>query len=276
VIDDLPCRSCEYNLRTLATEGVCPECATPVAASLRSELLRDADPDWLWHMHSGCKLLYWGIWGAWLSYIFFRAISLGLIRTFALPASSAVAAVGTWMLTSPDPSGIGEDRYGRPRVWARGLGIVQFAATLIANLSAPLAPSGHFLLEALQTLALTAWGTALLWYLDRLGSRTSQSKIGLGFRTNMLLFLGASAVSLAALTVQGLGSGAKNPLSFFLGFPFSWLNILFVYGGVGRFDRVLKAEVTAAHGRTLSAWRTAGTFLYWIKQIFRRTNGNKN
>jgi hypothetical protein len=76
--------------------------------------------------------------------------------------------------------------------------------------------------------------------------------------------------------VQGLGSGAKNPLSFFLGFPFSWLNILFVSGGVGRFDRVLKAEVTAAHGRTLSAWRTAGTFLYWIKQIFRRTNGNKN
>lgn len=105
----------------------------------------------------------------------------------------------------------------------------------------------------------------MLWYLDRLGHRTSESKIGMGFRVNMLLFLGASAVSLAALVVQGLSSGVRNPLSFFLGFPFSWLNILFVYGAVGRFDRVLKAEVTAAYGRTFSPWRTAGTFLYWIK-----------
>jgi hypothetical protein len=276
VIDDLPCRSCGYNLRTLATEGVCPECATPVAASLRSELLRDADPDWLWHMHSGCKLLYWGIWGAWLSYIFFRAISLGLIRTFALPASSAVAAVGTWMLTSPDPSGIGEDRYGRPRAWARGLGIVQFAATLVASLSATAAPGVHFLLEGLQMLALTAWGAIMLWYLDRLGKRTSQSKIGRGFRIDILLFMGLSVVSLAAWMLQTQGLGLKNPLSFALGFPFSWLNILLIYGAVGAFDKALKAEVAAARGRTLSAWRTAGTFLYWIKQIFRRTNGNKN
>jgi hypothetical protein len=274
-MDDLPCRSCGYNLRTLATSAVCPECATPIAASLRSELLREADPNWLWHMHSGCKLLYWGIWGTWFSYVFSRAFRLALIGTFAIPAAAA-EAVGTWMLATPDPSGIGEERYGQPRVWARGLGVVQFAATLIANLSAPAAPSGHYLLEALQMLALTAWGAILLWYLDRLGKRTSQSKIGVGFRTKMFLFLGMSAVSLAALMVQALGSGGKNPLSFFLGVPFSWLNILLVYHAVGGFDKVLKAEVAAARGRTLSAWRTAGASLYWIKQLFRRKDGNND
>lgn len=31
---DLPCLSCSYNLRTLAQDGRCPECNTPVATTL--------------------------------------------------------------------------------------------------------------------------------------------------------------------------------------------------------------------------------------------------
>src|SRR5215207_10130463 len=30
----LPCAGCEYDLRTLDPVGVCPECATPIAASI--------------------------------------------------------------------------------------------------------------------------------------------------------------------------------------------------------------------------------------------------
>jgi hypothetical protein len=32
---DVPCGRCGYNLRTLAVEGVCPECAALVGESLR-------------------------------------------------------------------------------------------------------------------------------------------------------------------------------------------------------------------------------------------------
>ena len=219
MIDDLPCRTCGYNLRTLDTAGVCPECATPIAASLRSELLREADPNWLWHMHSGCKLLYWGIWGAWMSVIFSHCGDRG----FSENSPSLQPRPRQWgPACSParTPAVLAKIVTGNCESGPEGSGIVQFAATLIANLSAPLSPAVHLLLEALQMLALTAWGAIMLWYLDRLGHRTSESKIGMGFRVNMLLFLGASAVSLAALVVQGLSSGVRNPLSFFLGFPF--------------------------------------------------------
>lgn len=36
VTGDLPCHKCEYNLRTIAAHGRCPECGTPVIASLGS------------------------------------------------------------------------------------------------------------------------------------------------------------------------------------------------------------------------------------------------
>ena len=36
---DLACRKCGYHLRGLPTNGMCPECGTPVAISLRGPLL---------------------------------------------------------------------------------------------------------------------------------------------------------------------------------------------------------------------------------------------
>jgi hypothetical protein len=41
---DIPCRKCGYNLRGLAVDGRCPECATPVGVSINGELLRYSDP----------------------------------------------------------------------------------------------------------------------------------------------------------------------------------------------------------------------------------------
>ena len=43
---NLPCLRCGYNLRTLATNARCPECSTPIASSLDTNLLRYADPSW--------------------------------------------------------------------------------------------------------------------------------------------------------------------------------------------------------------------------------------
>jgi hypothetical protein len=272
VIDDLPCRSCGYNLRTLATSGVCPECATPIAASLRSERLREADPNWLRQMHTGCKLEYWGIWTAWISYITLQAFRFEPIRTLALPGALGVVALGTWMLASPDPSGIGEDRYGRLRIWARGLGTAQFATMLIFIFSGSASLGFHSLLQGLEMAARVAWGAILLWYLDRLAKRTWQSKIGIGFRINSVLFVGVSAVSLAAWTARSLGPGFKSPILSLLAVPFSWFNILFLYNAVGAFDKVLKTELAAAN--TPGMWRKAGSFLYSARQLFRRKNGS--
>jgi len=272
VLNDLPCRTCGYNLRMLATSCVCPECATPVVKSLRSELLREADPNWLATMHIGCKLAYTGIWAAWISIIFFQIFRFKPINTFAMPAAAATIALGTWMLCAPDPSGIGEDRYGRLRIWTRGLGIVQFGALLILVLSRSAHLSYYFLLQGPEMLARAAWGATLLWYLDRLASRTWQSKMGTGYRMRAMLFLGISAISLAIWAGQYLSPGFKNPIQWGFGIFFPWINILVLYGAVGSFDKVLKAEVTARTGRTV--WRTAGSFLYSAGQLFRSKNAN--
>src|ERR1700733_1253483 len=61
VMKDLPCRSCGYNLRTLSIDGICPECATPVRVSMRGDLLREADPIWLWWLNAACKLIIAGM-----------------------------------------------------------------------------------------------------------------------------------------------------------------------------------------------------------------------
>lgn len=57
VAGDAPCRRCGYNLRTLPVAGVCPECAWPVAESVRSEKLRFADVRWLRQVRWGVRLL---------------------------------------------------------------------------------------------------------------------------------------------------------------------------------------------------------------------------
>jgi hypothetical protein len=58
---DVPCTRCQYNVRMLSPDGLCPECAQPVATSLTTFLqrLRFADPAWVRRLARGlaCLLL---------------------------------------------------------------------------------------------------------------------------------------------------------------------------------------------------------------------------
>jgi hypothetical protein len=253
--------------------AVCPECATPVAMSVRGDLLREADPDWLRKLHLGCTLADWGIWILWLSYVFSHVFAHLTTLLLTMPATLA-AAVGTWTLASPDPSGMGEDRYGASRLWARGLGIVQFAAVLFAGLSATAPPLIHLSSEGLRILTTTGWGAATIWYLAGLGERAAQPKDRAVRRSNLFFFFLVSLISLVTWAFQNLGHGWGNPFAAITGFPLSWLNVMIVYGAISGFRKVLKAEVAAALGRNPSAWRKAGTTLRWTSQFFRRENGD--
>jgi len=57
IVGDVSCIKCEYNLRTLRVHSVCPECATPVAASLDSTRLCFADVDFLNTVRSYATLM---------------------------------------------------------------------------------------------------------------------------------------------------------------------------------------------------------------------------
>lgn len=58
---DTPCIHCGYNLRGLAAGGQCPECGHAIAESLRGDLLRFANPDWLRKVRLGITVQLVGI-----------------------------------------------------------------------------------------------------------------------------------------------------------------------------------------------------------------------
>src|SRR5687767_9833717 len=121
VVVDLPCRKCAYNLRTLSINGRCPECGTAVGFSAQGDLLRFSDPGWVMTLHRGVVLILVGIAVAILGVVVAAAVSaaspgIGRVLATVIQLGSAVLmVVGSWMLTEPDPSGLGEDRYGASR-----------------------------------------------------------------------------------------------------------------------------------------------------------------
>jgi hypothetical protein len=89
---DLPCVSCEYNLRTLSIAGVCPECGQPVIKSIRRGL-HEADLKWLKAVRLGATILGWTWVGA-------GAMVLTLLMLLDSVASpSHVITVSAWGVT---------------------------------------------------------------------------------------------------------------------------------------------------------------------------------
>jgi hypothetical protein len=127
VAGDILCRTCGYNLRSLSPESLCPECGTRVEFSLRGNLLRFSDPQWLRHVALGLAMQFFGLVTATISTIvYFSKMGRRGPRTFllsptvvgsgfrALPnrtpitviesISVIVIAAGAWMATAREPA----------------------------------------------------------------------------------------------------------------------------------------------------------------------------
>ncbi|HEX3357094.1 MAG TPA: hypothetical protein VHS31_09000, partial [Tepidisphaeraceae bacterium] len=118
VSSDLPCRKCAYNLRGLPSGGRCPECGTAVGFSVQGDLLRFCDPDWVDTLRNGAVCMLSGIGVIVLAVILNAVISAGRIAaggtgahlnaaTFVSLMGAGLLLIGSWLLTSPDPSGLG-------------------------------------------------------------------------------------------------------------------------------------------------------------------------
>lgn len=121
------CRRCGYDLRGLDEGGRCPECETAVALSMRDDLLRYADPDWLRALRRGMWLLVVGTIAAIV--ITGLGVAVGILTSIPgspLGAGASEAAVmvlnvamaviivaGAWLVTTPDPT-----RAGREERWS--------------------------------------------------------------------------------------------------------------------------------------------------------------
>ena len=149
---DILCVSCGYNLRGQPVQAACPECGTPVARSVRGEVLRFADVHWLQHLCWGIDLLLWaavlGLTGGFLGLVM-RPSPPWL--NYAGLALTGGFCTGLFLLTSTEP----RLAHAAPRPLARGAVRIGAALTLAqAGLAQMLAhlPTG----PAAQALALGA------------------------------------------------------------------------------------------------------------------------
>src|SRR5688572_22545768 len=109
VAESVACRRCGYDLRTLGAGGNCPECNTPVRASLRGDQLWFADPRWIARVARGAELFALGGIGG---FVVVLVSSIGrsfqpqsIVQT-GLFVAAGLIVVGSWLITSPDPSGV--------------------------------------------------------------------------------------------------------------------------------------------------------------------------
>jgi hypothetical protein len=180
VIVDAPCRECQYNLRGLKLAGQCPECGAMVELSLRGDRLNQSDPQWLATLRRGLLVLI----ASWIITVFvvIRAIAFRhgraqLATSLVLETIvSGLSFTGSWLATTPDPSGRGEAQYGRSRQTVRVMiGIEAVAALLNLSLMAGAVPAAaqsplHFLQQLLALAGVVAM-VAMLLYLSKLAVR---------------------------------------------------------------------------------------------------------
>lgn len=114
IAEDVDCRRCGYNLRGLEIETVCPECRTAVGWSVKGDLLKYANPNWVETLARGTDWLV----GAVVLMVFQYCMPFGGagIEWLLSIATVAVAGFGVFMLTLPERSGDFDATWSRPRL----------------------------------------------------------------------------------------------------------------------------------------------------------------
>lgn len=207
VVADLPCRQCAYNLKSQPVTGRCPECGAPVGVAVHGDLLRYGDPQWLRGLSKGATLAFIGVFAA-----IFASAAGGVAATFTTPLIAPVAAFagglvyvcGAWLLTAPDPSGLGEDKYGRARQIIRVALLLGALDSIIDAVLVTVVPRPDVRLT-LQTVSAVVGlinlvgQFATFWYLRRLVLRIPDAGLAAMAR---VVFWGYG-LSLAAIVVMG-------------------------------------------------------------------------
>jgi hypothetical protein len=201
IAQDISCLECDYNLRTLRLDGVCPECGTDVRRAILGDLLYYADAAWVRRLALGMKILWW-----WLAtMLLFPFVGWAVLAVLSLfgprggqqraavssgPSSGIVNVlssvgggllvlawlmtplVGVWFLTTPEPR-ISPDREDP---WARrvlryafpGMCVLALVAEiLLRRLGLAGANDPPWVFTPLQCMN----GVLLLCYMAHLGKR---------------------------------------------------------------------------------------------------------
>jgi hypothetical protein len=214
VMSGVPCRRCSYDLRGLNVAARCPECGAPVGVAVHGPLLRYSDPEWVAGLARGTAFVFWGIL---LGFLVSFTAGVFLRNYFGPRVSAIVGAMGglvylygVWLMTEPDPSGIGEDQYGRARRIIRFTTIVGIVQNVLA-VAEPDVQHSRALTIAFGVASLAAGligvagQFAELRYLQLLARRISDEKLSRRARFLFWAFGGSLAVVMVLGSAAGIG-----------------------------------------------------------------------
>jgi hypothetical protein len=271
VTADTPCRKCGYNLRGLSIDGRCPECGTPVGVSVNGYFLRYSDPQYIRKLRRGVRFMLWDVLVAIMAGIGIVVLLIAIpasanspIPKVVMMAAGVLGVVGAWLLTEPDPSGIGEEQYGTARKIIRVtllIGVFHSLFDLVLDTAAPAHAGVRIVIQGLAlivSLIGLVGEAAKLSYLSKFAMRLPDYDLAersrflmraLPLSLGIIVVLGAvqELVGGSGGIVVGCGTGLAGLASLI--FFIMYLKILL------RFSRALDEQGAIAQ----DAWSRATT-----------------
>lgn len=219
IAEDLHCRRCGYNLRTMSPEVQCPECGTAVGQSIHGDYLQYADPAWVRGLATGATVVF----VATTLQTVCWAVIVGLVlNRYPVPGwywmstivTSTIVGVGSWLITVPDPGSGGLDARARTRKRARLFLVVGFVLMASGQFFGGLAAGLRHALDILAHLNLIAGVIALLscvkGLLLRIPDRVLARSLGIFAWYFVASLILNATMGLARIVVAGNASPAAN------------------------------------------------------------------
>lgn len=220
VADDISCRHCGYNLKSLSPTGRCPECGTAVGRSLRGDLLQYSDPQWVDKLASGMNWIVASIIVGFFSGIILAIVG-GILGGFgnavvlfaAVPAIQlglgAIGLVGYWKVTTPDPAKLEGENVATARKIVRVSQVTTYALAPITQMMTAVAFWLSHVLTAISGIVGVVGMFAIFIYARTLALRIPDEKMarhcrivmwGLAVLTTVSVIIG----TFAAFTIPGM------------------------------------------------------------------------
>lgn len=210
LLDEMSCRKCGYTLRGLRLEGVCPECATPVGRSVRGDLLRYSDPEWVESLARGMNWIVFGIvagvvmgcvGGGFAGAMGGAVGPAGLLIMLGVSLGvSMVRLYGYWTLTTPDPAIVEPESGLTVRGYIRFAQVVDCISVILQQVVMGFLPTllAFVLFTATQLISVAgSWCVCI--YARRLALRIPEEPLARSTRTVMWGF----GITLLVVVVGG-------------------------------------------------------------------------
>jgi MFS family permease len=220
IAEDLPCRHCGYNLRTLSLEVQCPECGTSVGRSVHGDYLRYADPAWVRGLATGAIIVIFGTIGQVLGFSTMLGISMAGISSvswyrYFFRVIELISFVGFWKLTSPDPADSGAPAQIDARKLTRTFLILGLCLSSLGIIRAVLGSTMEHVLRAFILANAIASPIAICIFAKRVAMRVPDKKMATSCQRLMYLMVADGVLN---GTVWVISLASVNGLSIrFLG-----------------------------------------------------------